>query len=1227
MKHQLHTAILFLFICTVGFLSIPVYKFKPVNKPYKKVPKRDRMDLAWQQELEMTKDPKLGYAPRERLFEAFAYKQKLLSSLGKAAIPNTNWTERGPKNCGGRTRSILIDLNDATRKTIWAGSVAGGLWKTTDITATNPTWVTQNEFFDNMAITAIAQAPNNPLVMYFGTGEGNGNIDAVRGLGLWKSINGGINWTRLTSTSTSTFHYCQKILAIGSGDTVIVATKSGMMRSVNGGNTFSSVLSNGVAGAQGSEAEDIERAANGTLYASMSSSGANTGTIHKSFNNGTTWSNPLTINGGINKREIELALAENDTNTIWGLVETGSIVRAIIKSTNAGVSFDTTVAYPNDADPGIPDNDFSRTQAWYDLSIAVDPNNSNVCFVGAVDLFKTSNGGNSWQQVSHWYGGFSYQEVHADQHLALFQPGNSSVIYFGNDGGIYRSGNATATIPTITSKETNYNTTQFYAADINPTAGSNNFLAGAQDNGSHRFTAAGINNTTEVTGGDGMFCHIDQNEPSYQFTSYVYNNYYRSTNGGSSFSNSGLSFGNTGRFINPTDYDDSLNIFYAAHDAGKYLRWSNPQTGSTNTTVTVTAFNSSQVSIVKASPNIMGRAYFGTGGGRLVRVDAANTASGTVAGIHINASVAGMPTTYLSCIEIEQGNDDHIIITYSSYGVSSVWETQNGGINWTNIEGNLPDMPIRWALMNIDKPHQVLLATELGVWSTDSVMGTSTNWQPSNSGLSNTRIDMLKLRKSDRFVVAATHGRGLYTSDVFAASNPSYNVNFIADKTVTYPNVQVQFTSTSLGAVSYLWDFGDGTTSTLASPTKTYTTSGWYNVTLTLNGGSRYLTKDNFIAVLPYRGVPYNASSGGSFDVNPNDFAPVNVSGTPFERGSSTITAKSGTNSGTNAWVTGLTTNYIDNSEAYLQSPNFNCTAAGTYTVRFYAKHKVEATWDGFRMEYSTNNGTTWLPLGTTTASGWYNYANPNADRPFPQGQAYFSSGTTMANFALYSFATTLFATQSSVCFRIAFKSDVSSTDAGISIDDFELLGPANSALPVMLSALKATRTNKHQAKVTWKTTNEKNNKGFYVLRKQSADNTWVEVGFVKGAGNSQNLNQYQYTDNTVGTTEATYMLKQVDFNGTETLSNHVIVPPFASADLDNLVYITPSLIAQQFTLKNVAQQPLQIWIYDNSGRLIKQVYTEPNQTTLNLSDLQQGIYYLQITTQGKQQIIKLPVL
>ncbi|MCB0735403.1 MAG: hypothetical protein KDC76_12530, partial [Bacteroidetes bacterium] len=149
----------------------------------------DRMDLAMQQEFDRTRDPLTGEVPRERLLDALNVirEQQANKRHYKAAISGITWNERGPKNVGGRLRALLFDANDASGKTAFAASVSGGLWKTTDLFAAQVEWTPVNDLFDNLSICALAQDPSDPDILYFGTGEGYFNVDAVRGNGIWKS--------------------------------------------------------------------------------------------------------------------------------------------------------------------------------------------------------------------------------------------------------------------------------------------------------------------------------------------------------------------------------------------------------------------------------------------------------------------------------------------------------------------------------------------------------------------------------------------------------------------------------------------------------------------------------------------------------------------------------------------------------------------------------------------------------------------------------------------------------------------------------------------------------------------------------------------------------------------------------------------------------------------------------------------------------------------------------
>ena len=148
----------------------------------RKMPKADRPDLAFEQDYLMTMDPSTGKVPYERKILANQLVDEMLHKPKyKAAIAGVTWQERGPNNVGGRTRAIAFDPNDATNKKVWAGGVGGGLWYTNDITATSPTWVHVDGFWDNIAISCIAFNPNNTQEIYVGTGEGFFNGGAQRG--------------------------------------------------------------------------------------------------------------------------------------------------------------------------------------------------------------------------------------------------------------------------------------------------------------------------------------------------------------------------------------------------------------------------------------------------------------------------------------------------------------------------------------------------------------------------------------------------------------------------------------------------------------------------------------------------------------------------------------------------------------------------------------------------------------------------------------------------------------------------------------------------------------------------------------------------------------------------------------------------------------------------------------------------------------------------------------
>jgi hypothetical protein len=519
---------------------------------------------------------------------------------------------------------------------------------------------------------------------------------------------------------------------------------------------------------------------NGHIFRSPISNGNNVG-------NTGTWTD-ITPSG--TWQRIEIAVAPSNPATVYALLEgTGDGIGSIKKSTTSGASW-TDLGIPNWCNQGANSSDFTNGQAFYDLIAQVDPNNENTVIIGGIDLFRSTNGGTTWNQITQWARNCSsLPVVHADQHSVLFFPSSSTEIIATNDGGVYYSSNAGATWAThtilnlnganqttISDKNIGYNVTQFYGCDIHPTQ-TNYFLAGSQDNGTLQFTSAGMNSTTEVSvGGDGGYSHIDQLTPNIQVAFSVYNNIYYSRNGGTSFS-SLLKFNDNGQFVNPSDYDDVKKVIYSGSIAGQLGIISNLTSGTPSfSNNAVPGMSGLKITAVKVDPTVS------TGG--TVWIAGYDSTRGTAPTIfkltNVTTSLAVSVTTplnsvasgsYVSSIDVDPADGTHILVTLSNYGITSVFESKNDGTTFSSIEGNLPDMPVRWGMFvpasaSIDGTTAggILLGTETGVWSTLTASGTTTVWTPQNNGLPNVRTDMLRYRGSDGLLAAATHGRGLFTT-------------------------------------------------------------------------------------------------------------------------------------------------------------------------------------------------------------------------------------------------------------------------------------------------------------------------------------------------------------------------------------------------------------------------------------------------------------------------------
>ncbi len=881
----------------------------------------DGMDRAIEFDILQTKDPATGKVPWQKLRIAMEQTQLAKNQPRPNAIQALSWFERGPNGdfygpqgntrpnadqTSGRIRAVMVDSLDPTHKTVFAGSVAGGLWKTTDITVSPANWTLVNDFLSNLAVADICQDPRPGFqnTMYLATGESYFNADAVRGVGVFKSIDGGATWNFLASTNS--YLNGTRILCDHLGNVYLGTRGAGLLRSTDGGTSWTNITPSGLS----SDICDLEISSTGAparLHVTtgiFSASGYRFTDIPSTVTSGAGWTAATTAYTSFNQRT-EIAVSGN---VLYALPDNGSHqVPTIWKSVDGGAVWTAT--------PGQPASGWANGQGWYSISVGINPANPDECIVGGLDCFKTSNGGTTWPRISTWVG-TTGQYVHADQHDVQWYDGGSKLI-FACDGGIHYSTNGGLT---MTDRNKGLRIKQFYSVAIHPLQ-TNYLIAGAQDNGVHRLDHPGLDSSIEVYGGDGMYVAIDQNEPQFQFGSAFNNVYRRTTNNGVSWSTPIANTG-TGRFVNPWDYDNNANIIYACSGNGNYLRWNDPQTGNSTSTITVGDFGGLAVSAAHASPYTANRVFFGTSNGstsRVVQVEAANTASPTSTIITPGGAVG-----YVNCV-VTGSSDQNLIATYTNYGINNVWVSTNGGTTWTACDGNLPDMPVRWALFHPDTDTKSFIATETGVWETDLLNGASTVWTP-NTTFPNVRTDMIKYRASDRTIAAGTHGRGVWTASVPLPSG--FDLTSPAPAVVTCPAPASM--SITLGTIS-----NGGFTNPIS-----FTASG-------NPGGTTVTFSPN--------------------PVTPGNNTTVTLNGTNTLPNGSYVISVTGTATGAPPVSRNLT--YTINpgvGPAITTQPASQTVCAGdnvTFTV-------VSATATAFQWQVSTDGGSTWNNIGgATTAS------------------------------------------------------------------------------------------------------------------------------------------------------------------------------------------------------------------------------------------------------------------
>ena len=804
------------------------------NSPFKKtkyLSKKERIGQglppnAYNEQMwELTMDPNTGRPMPERVEKL---QQELLNNRadnrGGGGDNYSAWVDRGPNNIGGRTRGIMFDPNDTDYNRVFAGGVSGGLWVNEDITDANSSWTLVPGIGANISVTVIISDPNDSNVFYIGSGESYTSGQAI-GRGVWKSTDGGVTWSNIFGgyESADGGQYINGIFYVNdlvardvNGSTELYASFAGAYYRGSGGNPnqFNGLNEQGFykstdggsnwtkfpieeSNGSPSNPNDIEIDINNNVWftTTRSNFGFDGGKIFRSTD-GTTFDLITTIP---NANRTELEPSSTDVNKFWVAISNKDTGDADLFTTDDAFTTFSSINEPNDADNGIPSVDYTRGQAFYDLPIEVDVNDN--LYVGGIDLFRSTDGGSNWTQISKWsnnnaLGGLNIPLVHADHHAIVFRPGtnNENEAVLANDGGVYYTPDITAPTSSLSidSRIKDYNVTQFYYGTIDLVDGTDgdDIAGGTQDNGTPIVQNANSNANSfdDPFGGDGAYTEIDDSG-EYMIQSYTRNNHrwvnYPTINQAQTITT--LTSG--GEFINQAVLDKNLDIFYsnAGNSAVNRIEVVSDFLPGGDKTYTLLAN-----SLLNGSPSAMqispftttaSNLYLGLKNSKLLKIENAETSSPTWTDISGSEFVGS-----ISDIEFGQ-NEEEIFVSFFNYGITNIWFTNDGGSTWTAIEGNLPDLPVISILQNPLLPNELIIGTILGVWRTSDYTATNVEWTQSFNGMSDVTVVDLDLRPSDNTILATTHGRGMFTS-VFTSDVASVDEVFAAKKMFSvYPTI------------------------------------------------------------------------------------------------------------------------------------------------------------------------------------------------------------------------------------------------------------------------------------------------------------------------------------------------------------------------------------------------------------------------------------------------------
>lgn len=739
----------------------------------------------WKQHLDMN-----GYmvSPVKNWEE---WKKAFAGNTAARTTSNTaSWSFQGPDssqaNGEGVGRINVIAFHPTDTNTFWIGAPGGGAWKTTN---NGVSWTCMTDQLPLLSVSDIKFNPANPQTMYLCTGDRD--AQAYYGIGLLKSFDGGVTWNTTGLTWTTSMLNIANNMLVNPLDTnsLTLATTTGILHSFDGGATWTTTIT-------GNFMQVLYRPNDTNIIYSTSYINYSAGTaaqIYRSVNGGMTW-NVVTSMSNVDR--IALAVTPANPNIVKALASSYTSsnpegLDGIYSSSDTGASFTEIFTGGCSGNQNLlsfnPDGSGCGGQGFYDLPIAISPLDQNLVYVGGVNAWNSTDGGNSWNIMNQWTNYLpGVIAIHADKHFMGFNPLLPNRFFETNDGGIYSSDDPVSS-GTWNDLTNGLGITEFYRVGVSSNAPYE--IAGAQDNGTKKVQPG----LTEVAdGGDGMQCLIDFDDAT---TAYVSSEYgiidilrpvsalYPIDISQNILSGS---IEGTGGWVTPFVQQPSCHTCLLAGYKNVY-RTTNRGNSWTTISPSLATYDLLRVVTTIQDSNT------------IYTVDDGN---GKVYFTH-NMGSSWSPITapysgaVISDLVIDPRDSARFWVTFSGYGSPKVAEwnagTTSGG-TWSFFNTGLPDVPVNCIAFDY-LSRDMYVGTDIGVYYRDSTMS---SWMPYFTGMPSLRVNDLKINYRTNEIWAATFGRSLWSSIKHTSTLGVSVVPFLPEAITIAPNPsQANFTVTT----------------------------------------------------------------------------------------------------------------------------------------------------------------------------------------------------------------------------------------------------------------------------------------------------------------------------------------------------------------------------------------------------------------------------------------------